>query len=139
VDYGLTHILLDAVRAARPNAHFIYLSAAGASAATPNEYLRVRGRIEQDLCPSGVTYTIARPGLITGDDRTEPRPLEHAGAVVFGAAASLLGALGAHVTADRIRPITAERLARALISIANDPRTANSVVKTAELQKRGRN
>ena len=136
VDYGMTHLLLEATRAAAPSATFVYVSATGASTDTRNEYLRVRGRIESELMTSGLTWIVARPLLISGSDREEPRPIERIGAVATDALLSFAGALGGRRLRDRFRSITSERLAHALINAAKDPRASNRILKPIELQER---
>ncbi|HEX6694996.1 MAG TPA: hypothetical protein VF035_09895, partial [Longimicrobiales bacterium] len=115
VDYGLTHMLLEAASFAVPAACFVYLSAMGVREGTRNPYMRARVRIEDELRASGTRAVIARPGLITGPDRAEHRFLESVAGSVLGGAAAVLSRLGGAGVADRIRPITAQRLARALI------------------------
>jgi nucleoside-diphosphate-sugar epimerase len=139
VDYGLTHMLLDAVVASAPRACFVYLSAMGARDGTRNEYMRARVRIEQELRASGLRAVIARPGLITGPDRAEHRVLESVAGSVLGGAAAVLSRLGGSGFADRIRPITAERLAHALIAGADQCAHAAAVVlDAAALHRLGR-
>jgi nucleoside-diphosphate-sugar epimerase len=119
VDYGLTHMLLEAASLAAPAACFVYLSAMGVRDGTRNAYLRARVRIEQELRGSRVRAVIARPGLITGPDRMEHRVVETVAGSLLDGAAAVLSRLGGSRVADRIRPITAQRLARALIAGAD--------------------
>nr|MCU0646410.1 NAD(P)H-binding protein [Gemmatimonadaceae bacterium] len=76
VDYGLTHLLLDAVRTLVEPPRVIYLSAVGVRPGVSNPYLAARARIEAELAASGVPHLIAQPAYITGDDREESRPVE---------------------------------------------------------------
>jgi uncharacterized protein YbjT (DUF2867 family) len=122
VDYGLTALLLRAARRAADATgvapRFVYLSAVGASAASGNAYLAVRGRLEGELAASGLPYVIARPSFITGPDREESRPAERAAARAVDAALVPLRLLGARRLADRYRSTTADELARALVRAA---------------------
>ncbi|HEX5580264.1 MAG TPA: NAD(P)H-binding protein [Gemmatimonadaceae bacterium] len=99
VDYGLTHLLLEAAtEAARTTGvrpRFVYLSAIGAREDTRNAYMRVRGRIERELRQSGLPWLAVRPAFITGDDRDESRPLERITARAMDAALALPALLGA--------------------------------------------
>ena len=83
VDYGLTAMLIDAAALLTPQPRFVYLSAAGVTPHARNAYLAARARVEAKLAASGLTHVIARPGLITGDDRDEARTGERVGAVVM--------------------------------------------------------
>ena len=83
VDYGLTAMLIDAAALLTPPPRFVYLSAAGVTPHARNAYLAARARVEAKLAASSLTHVIARPGLITGDDRDEARTGERVGAVVM--------------------------------------------------------
>ena len=115
VDYGMTAMLIDAaVQANKPR--FIYLSAAGVA---PNRgaYLEARYKVEQRLKASGLPYTIARPGLITGV-RDEGRMLESMFAAALKPTAAVLRMLGSTSTAAWATPLTGEELGRALVHAA---------------------
>lgn len=122
VDYGLTHLLLEAARLAtrelgvRPR--FVYLSAVAAREDTRNGYLAVRGRLERELRESGLPYLIARPAFITGGDRDERRVLERGTAVVMNGLLGALGVLGARRLRDRYRSITGRELGEGLVRVA---------------------
>ncbi len=83
VDYGLTAMLIDAAVPLTPQPRFVYLSAAGVTPTTRNAYLAARAKVEAKLAESGLRHVIARPGLITGDDRDDARTGERVGAVVM--------------------------------------------------------
>lgn len=136
VDYGLTHMLLTATRESASHARFVYLSSIGVRADTSNEYLRVRHLIEDELSHSGLTWISARPSFITGPDRKD-RPAERIYAAIGDGLLSIAGLLGARAVRAAYRSIDAERLARALISLAFDPSAANRVAPASELQLRG--
>ena len=91
VDYGLTAMLIDAAALLTPQPRFVYLSAAGVTPHARNAYLAARARVEAKLAASGLTHVIARPGLITGDDRDEARTGER----VAMQGLSALGRVGA--------------------------------------------
>ena len=133
VDYGLTALLARAAtRAARETGvvpRFVYLSSVGVTPGTRNPYLRVRARMESELREGELPYTIARPGVITGPDREESRPLERVASVVVDAALVLPGLLGARRLRDRYRTTSADELARALVRLSVDPRMAGAVVE----------
>ncbi|HEX3157216.1 MAG TPA: NAD(P)H-binding protein [Gemmatimonadaceae bacterium] len=133
VDYGLTHELLQAVLASGVRARFVYLSAAGASERASSAYMRVRGRMEQEIRASGLPYLIARPAIISGPDRAELRPLERMAAVVGDRALGVLAAFGARGLRDRYRSISGHELAEALVTLALDDRTERLEVGREEL------
>ena len=137
VDYGLTMLLYraldEALGAVRPR--FVYLSSAGLSDREPsNAYLRARYRVEQALRAGGLPFTIARPSIITGPDRDDPRPGERAGAVVLDGALALVGALGGKKLRDRYRSTSNTELAAALIRIALDPDCEGATVASEGLR-----
>ena len=121
VDYGLSVLLLEAACSLEPRPVFVYLSAAGAGGKGLNEYTRARVRVEEAIREQGIDHVIARPSFITGPDRGESRPGEELGAVVADGLLSLLGALGGRSVQQRFRSITGPRLARALVTLAQDP------------------
>jgi len=134
VDYGLTSLLLRAAARAGSRPRFVYLSSAGVTGPTRNAYLAARWKLERELGESGLPYTIARPGFITGPDREERRPLEQAGAAVVDGTLALAGALGLRQLRDRYRSTTAAVLARALVRLAFEPAAANQVVESEGLR-----
>lgn len=127
IDYGLTALLLEAVREAGVHPRFVYLSSLGVSETSSNPYLAVRGRFERELGESGVPFTIVRPSFITGD-REEPRPGEKLAASITDAALSALGALGASRFSARYRSVDARTLAEALVSASLDPSKAGATL-----------
>lgn len=133
VDYGLTHLLLQAVLAAGLNSKFVYLSVAGASETARSDYLRVRGRLEREIRESGLPYLIARPTFISGPDRSEFRPLERLAAIASDRALGVLAAFGARRLRDRFRSISGRELADALVTLAFDPTRPRLEVGREEL------
>lgn len=112
VDYGLTSLLLAAMLRGAPDAHFVYLSAAGAGPRARGDYLQVRWRMEEELRASGAAHTILRPAFITGPDRDEGRPAERAAAAAVDAGLAVIGLLGGRAFRERYRSRTARALAR---------------------------
>jgi nucleoside-diphosphate-sugar epimerase len=138
VDYGLTALLLHAARRAAADTgvtpRFVYLSALGVGPGSRNPYVAVRWRMEEELRASGVPFTIARPGFVTGPDREESRPLERVAAAVADALLGVAARLGARGLRDRWGSITGRDLAAALVRLAADPAAAGRVVKGAGLR-----
>ncbi|MEC9071996.1 MAG: NAD(P)H-binding protein [Myxococcota bacterium] len=134
VDYGLTVMLLRAVEAYGGEVRFVYLSSMSADSRTPNSYLKARQMAEAEIRDSSVPWTIARPGLITGADRPEERPLEHVAGAMAGAFTSLAGALGARSLKARLHPHSGTELGEALVRLALDPAAAFTVVESDGLR-----
>jgi len=134
VDYGLTALLMRACLAAEITPRFVYLSAAGVQAGASTPYYAVRARMEQELRQSGLPYTIARPGIITGPDREEDRPLERMGGLVVDGALTVAGAFGFRGLQQRYRSTDAAALAAALVRLALDPEAADAVVASDGLR-----
>ncbi len=128
VDYGLTRLLLDATVMSGARPRFVYLSAAGVHEGARNAYLAARARLERDLRASGLPFVVARPALVSGPDREEPRPLERAAALVSDAALAVAARLGARRLAARWRSTTGAALAAALVRLALDPAAEGRVV-----------
>lgn len=134
VDYGLTRMLAEACADLEPAPRLVYISSMGVSPNGLNAYMKARYRAEQAILTSGAPYTIARPGIITGEDREESRPLERLGGKLNDALFGALGALGARQTARRYRSTDAAELARALVRLAEAPDAANRIVEAQELK-----
>jgi uncharacterized protein YbjT (DUF2867 family) len=134
VDYALTSTLIRAAVRAGSEPRFVYLSAIGVRAGVTSAYLQARWRIESELRASGLTYTIARPGFITGPDRDERRPLERASATVVDGVLAVVGAFGGTRLRQRYRSTTSSTLAQALVRLAFDPAAANAVVESDGLR-----
>jgi uncharacterized protein YbjT (DUF2867 family) len=134
VDYGLTALLLRVARRVVPDARFVYLSALGVGPGRRNAYLAVRWRLEEELRASGVAYTIARPGFITGADREERRPAERTAARVLDALLGVAALAGGGRLRDRYASTTGAALAEALVRLALDPRAADRLVEAEGLR-----
>lgn len=133
VDYGLTAMLLRAVRTSAPDARFVYLSAIGVGPKGRGSYMHVRWRLEEELRASGVDWMIARPAVITGD-RAEPRALER----VMGTAIDMVlkgaAVLGARRLHERYASMTAAVLARGLVHHAYSPSGSCAILGPAQLR-----
>lgn len=118
VDYGLTAMLIDAAVATGRSPGFVYLSSLGVSQGSPSAYIQARWKAETKLRSSGLNYLIARPALISGDNRDEPRELERIGAIGGDAALSLLGAFGMKRLQAKYASMDNATLAAGLVNIA---------------------
>jgi uncharacterized protein YbjT (DUF2867 family) len=134
VDYGLTSMLMQALKLTGSNARFIYLSAIGVNERTKNPYMAARWRMESELRASAVSHVIARPAFITGTDREEFRLIERAGAVVTDGLLSLAGLVGMGRLRDRLASLTGPELARALVVAALDNRYTNVTLEADQLR-----
>jgi uncharacterized protein YbjT (DUF2867 family) len=134
VDYRLTAILYAAATGVRPTPRFIYLSSLGAREDTPNDYLRVRGRVERLLREGNLPFTIVRPSFITGSDRDEPRPGERIAATLLDGVLAVAGAAGLIRLRDRYRSMTGAQLAEVLVRVARDPDQAGRTLSAEQLR-----
>lgn len=132
IDYGLTHLLLEASRASGSQPRFVYLSALGADRPA-GAYMQVRARIEAELAESGLPWAAARPAFISGPDRDERRAGERAGAVVFDGVMDGLAALGLRGVRDRWGTLSGAQLAAALVTLVDE---GEGVVELRELRRR---
>jgi uncharacterized protein YbjT (DUF2867 family) len=117
VDYGLSVLLLEAAVACDSRPRFVYLSAIGADKRTRNAYLDVRKRVEAAVRGSGLPYLIARPAMISGDDREENRPGERTFAKLGDALLGVVGALGGKKIQARYASLGAAELAAGLVEL----------------------
>lgn len=109
---------------------FALVSSLGADPNSRIFYNRVKGETEADLRALGfASLVIAQPSLLLGD-RKESRPAERALIVASRFLGGLLKPLAA-------RPIEAQVVARALLTIAHDPTPGATVYPSAELQRLG--
>ena len=81
-----------------------------------------------------IVAACARPAIITGADRDEPRLGEAIGAKVMDGALAFAGLLGAGRLRDRYRSITNVELAAGLVRVAMDPAYENRVVEGEALR-----
>ncbi len=117
IDYGLCRMLVDACVATGLGPRFVYLSAMGVREGSRSAYYQARYRAEEAVKESGLSYVIARPGMITGPDRDESRPMERAGGVVSDVIAGGLRLMGAGRLADRYGATDNTELATALVEL----------------------
>jgi nucleoside-diphosphate-sugar epimerase len=134
VDYGLTHLLLEAASACGTRPRFVYLSSAGTRDDTRNRYLLARARLERELRAAPLPFVIARPSIITGAGRDDLRPLELLAAATADAVLGIAGRLGARGLAARYRSTTSTALAAALVRLALDPAAERRVAESEELR-----
>ncbi|MFT3697293.1 MAG: NAD(P)H-binding protein [Kofleriaceae bacterium] len=119
IDYGLTRIACDAAIASASKPRLVYLSGIGADANARGAYMKARGRAEDAVRGSGLSWVIARPAIITGD-RDESRPGERAGAIVGDGLLAVAGLFSKSVK-QKYQSTTPDVLASALIRIAEAP------------------
>ena len=134
VDYGLTAMLLRAAVDSGLTPHFTYLSAIGADARSPSEYIRVRGRLEAELTASGLPFLIARPSFITGPDREESRPMERLAARVVDGVLGAVRMAGGRTVHGRYASMSGTELAGALVRLALAPAGGRTVADGATLR-----
>ena len=135
VDVGVTRIVVDAARGAEDPPRLVYLSSMGAGGR--GAYLAARGKAEQLIRDSGLSFTLCRAPLITGPDRDEGRPLERVGAALSGPTLRLLGALGLRRLRGRYHPMDAREVAEGLIRSGFHHMTIDRVVLADELRRLG--
>lgn len=108
------------------------VSSVGADPAARGFYLRTKGEAEAAVATLPFrSVQIARPSVLTGY-RHETRPAERLGILL----ARMLTPLMVR-SARRYRPIAAERVARALVAIARDPRAGVHVYESERLARLG--
>jgi uncharacterized protein YbjT (DUF2867 family) len=115
IDYGLTRIAVDAAIGSKTKPRLVYLSGLGADANARGAYMKARGKAEDAVRGSGLTWVIARPAIITGE-RDESRPGERAGAIVGDGLLAVAGLFSKNLR-DKWRSTTPDVLASALIRI----------------------
>jgi uncharacterized protein YbjT (DUF2867 family) len=133
VDYGLTALLIEAVKEAGLSPRIVYLSAAGVREAARASYYKARVKVEALLRSSGLAFTIARPSIIAGPGRDDSRPLEGLAARVGDGLLAAAGLLGARRFQARYASTTNVRLAAALVRLALDPAAAGGIFESEEL------
>jgi len=89
--------------------------------------MKARWRAEEDLRNSGLSYTIARPALISGSDREDPRAFERVGALSMDLLLSLGAVVGLKGAKAAYASITSQDLATALADLALSPNWQNRV------------
>jgi uncharacterized protein YbjT (DUF2867 family) len=104
---------------ARGARRFLLVSSIGANARSGNFYQRTKGQAEESLTQLGFEQlTILRPSLI--DDQGARREYRAAERLILPAARIVFGVLG---RTRRYAPISAEVIARAMVSLAFDRAT----------------
>jgi nucleoside-diphosphate-sugar epimerase len=139
VDFGLTMLLIRAMRAEGLGSKVIYLSSLGADKPGKSRYFAARHQVEQELLNGSNPYVIARPSFITGPDRRELRVGERVAATTVDALLSFVGAVGGSTgrrLGDVYGSLTAAQLARALVALALDPAAVTVVASARELRER---
>jgi uncharacterized protein YbjT (DUF2867 family) len=107
---------------ARGARHFLLVTALGAAADSRVFYNRVKGEVEAAITTLGFrSVTIARPSLLVGK-RAEPRLTEQLG--------KMLGL----VAPPRWRPVSADRVARALVEAAKRDEPGIHILENRELR-----
>ena len=133
VDLALTKLAVDAARGAEPvRPRIVYLSSVGADATARSPYLRARGKAEDAVRSSGLSWVIARPSIITGD-REDKRLGEHSAAVIGDGLLAVAGVLGGRSLRAKYRSTTPDILASSLIRVGEAPEH-NVVVDGADLR-----
>ena len=138
VDYGLTALLLHAVRAAAIRPRFVYLSSIGAREQSANPYLAVRGRFERELQESGLPYLIVQPSFISGSDRDERRVVERMGSIALDALLGVAALTGARALHDRWATLTGDALAAGMVRLALDAPDGCAIVDAADVRRAAR-
>ena len=137
VDYALSMMLLNAAIASGTKPLFVFLSSLGATTSTGNEYLRVRGMVEESIRASGLPWLIIRPAIITGPDREELRVVERASAVLSDSLLGFAAWLGATSWRNRYASMSGRELAQGIVRYAlNHDRTpgAGEIITYEELR-----
>ncbi len=132
VDYGLTALTVEAAKASEVPARIVYLSSVGADPSARSAYLAWRGKAEDVVKSSGLSWVIARPSIITGE-RDESRVGEKAAGVVGDGVLAVVGLFGGRKVRDRYRSTTPDVLASALIRLG-EAADANKIVDGADLR-----
>lgn len=131
VDYGMTKIVVEALKAVHLAPLFVYLSSTGTSAYAQGAYLKARYKTEEMIRKSQLPYLLVRPALITGN-RDENRPMEKIGAMVFDTLLAGVGALGGKKLQKKYQSTNNTKLATALLNLATHSK--NRIVESDELQ-----
>jgi nucleoside-diphosphate-sugar epimerase len=124
IDRDLSLMVIKAAQKECPSAKVIYISSMGADKPKGNGYLQARFDVEQYLMGSGLAYLIARPAFISGADRKEWRMGERFGSVVGDGVLSIAALLGMKNLQRSYASITANDLARSILSAAQSTEPA---------------
>jgi len=134
VDYGLTALLVSALKSAGINSRFVYLSAAGAGKPGTTPYGKARYLAEQTVMNSGTPFVVCRPSFIIGPGRDDKRTSEFMGAKMIDILLSIAALLGLKKFRERYRSTTNIVLAHSLVRIALDPNCANKIFESENLR-----
>lgn len=132
IDYGLTALLINAAKSAKIKPRFIYLSSAGT---LMSPYLKARLRAEEAVKKSDLPYIIARPAIITGDNRDDPRVGEVIAAKLIDQSLKVAGFLGARKLKERYTSTSNKVLANNLVRLALNRKIKNQIVESEDLRK----
>jgi hypothetical protein len=116
VDYRLTKMVLDVLKAEYPEAQVVYLSAVRSLGASLSDYFKIRVELEAELKTFDTHVLVAQPALITGD-RIDARPWEHRAAVATNRGLDCLSAIGWTGMARRYRSLDGTTLARGMVQL----------------------
>ena len=122
------YVLTSALHARRAGTGtFVLNSSLGADPAAGSFYLRVKGDIERDLRAVGFgSLTLVRPSLLDGGPRPDSRPGEALGLVFARLLRPLLP--------RRVRAVSTERVARAMLDAALQAPPGVQVIESDRLQ-----
>jgi uncharacterized protein YbjT (DUF2867 family) len=138
VDYGLSAMLLRAIRSAGVRPRFVYLSSIGARESSRNAYLAVRGRFERALKESGLPYLIVQPSFISGSDRDERRVAERVASIVTDVLLRVVAGVGARTLHDRWATLTGDALAAGMVRLALDAPEGRVIADAADVRRAAR-
>ena len=84
VDFEYVHVAAQLARAQRAKG-FVWISSVGANSTSNNNYLRVKGELENAIMrmPQLPNAAAVRPGVLIGERPNDKRPLERFGAKVL--------------------------------------------------------
>ncbi len=117
IDLGIPSAIIDALKKSAPSSLVVLVSSVGA-APRAGLYLATKHDLEQYLIKSGLRYLIARPSLLLGE-RQERRTGEALGrALMPGIFHALRGLAPTSELLARYAPISAEQVAKVLVSSA---------------------
>jgi len=109
------------------------VSALGANAKSSNFYSRVKGQTEDELARLGfASLVIARPSLLAGDRAALDQPERRGEAVTLALLQPLAGLIP-----RAVRPIAAERVARAMLRALAEAPSGVRVLNSGRMQELG--
>jgi uncharacterized protein YbjT (DUF2867 family) len=127
VDYDYVMQTAELAKAAGSNC-LVLNSSLGANANSSNVYLKVKGELERDLIAlKFASLTIIRPSLLDAGKRAEQRLGEQIG-LWFGTRLS-------GIIPKRIRPISTQRVAQAMLQAAIDAKPGTHIIESEQLHQ----